>query len=68
MSVYEFDQEVYDQTLREDGEEIGVEKGIKHAALVFKKVQDGETDDKAIAESIGCTLKEVEMVRKQFGI
>ncbi len=68
MSVYEFDQEVYDQVLLENGEEIGVEKGIKHAALIFKKVQDGETDDKAIAESIGCTLKEVEMVRKQFGI
>ena len=68
MSVYEFDQEVYDEVLREDGEAIGLEKGIKHAALVFKKVQDGETDNKAIAESIGCTLKEVEMVRKQFGI
>ncbi len=25
MSVYEFNQEVYDQTLREDGEEIGKE-------------------------------------------
>lgn len=29
MSVYEFNQEVYDQTLREDGEAIGMEKGIE---------------------------------------
>ena len=64
MGVYEFDQEVYDQTLREDGVAIGIELGGR----IYKKIQTGETDNKAIAESVGCTLKEVEMVRKQFGI
>ena len=76
MGIYEFDQEVYDQTLREDGEAIGMEKGIKigiekgieQASLVCKKVQTGEKDNKMIAESIGCTMEEVEMIRKQFGI
>ena len=60
MGIYEFDQEVYDQVLLENGIELG--------GRIYKKIQSGETDDKAIAESIGCTLKEVEMVRKQFGI
>ncbi len=64
MGSYEFDQEVYDQTLREDGVAIGIELGGR----IYKKIHAGETDNKAIAESIGCTLKEVEMVRKQFGI
>lgn len=52
----------------EKGKVIGREEGVKQAFLVCKKVQDGETDNKRIAESIGCTLREVEMVRKQFGI
>ncbi len=29
MSIYEFNQEVYDEVLREDGEAIGLEKGIE---------------------------------------
>ena len=76
MGIYEFDQELHDQVLLEDGEAIGLEKGkaigreegVKQAFLVFQKVQGGETDSKIIAESLGCTLKEVEMVREQFGI
>ncbi len=76
MGIYEFDQEVYDQTLREDGEaigmekgiKIGIEKGVKQASLVCKKVQAGEADNKVIAESVGCTQEDVEMIRKQFGI
>lgn len=81
MGIYEFDQEVYDQTLREDGEAIGIEKGIKigiergmekgikRASLVCKQVQQtGETDNKIIAESVGCAPEEVEFIRKQFGI
>ncbi|MCI8736440.1 MAG: hypothetical protein HFI11_05575 [Lachnospiraceae bacterium] len=68
MGIYEFDQELYDQVLFENGKVIGREEGVKQAFLVFQKVQDGETDSKIIAESLGCTLKEVEMVREQFGI
>lgn len=80
MGIYEFDQELYDQVLLENGEEIGmekgikigiergIEKGIKQASLVCKKVQTGETDNKIIAESVGCTPEEVELIRKQFGI
>ena len=76
MGVYEFDQELYDQVLFENGEAAGMEKGkvigreegVKQAFLVFQKVQGGETDSKIIAESLGCTLKEVEIVREDFGI
>ena len=78
MSVYEFNQEVYDQTLREDGEAIGMEKGIeigtsqgieigtKRVLNIYSKIQQGETDNKIIAESCGCTVEEVEKVREQL--
>ncbi len=41
---------------------------LKQVSPVFKKVQDGGTNNKKPAESIGCTAKEAEMIRKQFGI
>lgn len=70
MSVYEFNQEVYDQTLREDGEAIGMEKGIeigsKRVLNIYSKIQQGETDNKIIAESRSCTVEEVEKVREQL--
>ena len=68
MSIFEFDQELHDKTLYEDGVTVGIEQGIELASLVCKKIQKGETDTKTIAESIGCTVEEVERVRKQFEI
>ena len=68
MGIFEFDQELHDRVLREDGEAIGIEKGIEWASLVFHKVQDGETDNTIIAKSIGCAPGEVEKIRKQFRI
>ena len=72
MGIFEFDQELHDRVLREDGEAIGIEKGIEKgiewASLVFHKVQDGETDNIIIAKSIGCAPGEVEKIRKQFRI
>ena len=72
MGIFEFDQELHDRVLREDGEAIGIEKGIEKgiewASLVFHKVQDGETDNTIIAKSIGCAPGEVEKIRKQFRI
>ncbi len=68
MGIFEFDQELHDRVLREDGEAIGIEKGIEWASLVFHKVQDGETDNIIIAKSIGCAPGEVEKIRKQFRI
>ena len=72
MGIYEFDQEVYDQVLREDGEAIGFERGKKEGIeigiRIHKEISAGKTDNKVIAESIGCTLEEVEKIRKQFEI
>ena len=36
MGIYEFDQELYDKVLRDDGEVIGIEKG--------KERGDGDRD------------------------
>lgn len=76
MGIYEFDQEVHDQVLREDGEAIGLKKGIEIGKSqgieigirVYKEILEGKTDNEMIAKFIGCTVEEVEMVRKQFGI
>ena len=72
MGIYEFDQEVYDQVLREDGEAIGFEKGKKEGIeigiRIYKEITAGKTDNRMIAESIGCTPEEVEKIRKQFEI
>ena len=64
MGIFEFDQELHDKTLYEDGVTVGIER----ASLVCKKIQGGETDTKTIAESIGCTVEDVEIVRKKFDI
>lgn len=75
MGIYEFDQEVYDRVLREDAEAIGIEKGIEigrsqgiMGIRICKEIMEGKTDNKRIAESIGCTPEEVEKIRKQFEI
>lgn len=79
MGIYEFDQEVHDRVLREDAEAIGIEKGIEKGIeigksqgimgiRICKEIMEGKTDNKMIAESIGCTIEEVEKIRKQFEI
>ena len=64
MGIYEFDQELYDQVLREDGEERGIELGIH----IYQAIQSGKRDNSIIAETCGCTPEKVEKVRKKFGI
>lgn len=53
MGIYEFDQEVYDQVLREDGEAIGMKKGElrKLVALICKKMKKNKTLEE-IAEDL----------------
>lgn len=53
MGIYEFDQEVYDQVLREDGEAIGIRKGElqKLVAQICKKMRKNKTVDE-IAEEL----------------
>lgn len=72
MGIFEFNQELHDKVLLEDGEAIGIEKGknigIEIGSRIYKKIQAGETDNHILAESCNCTLDEVKLVRKQFGI
>lgn len=72
MGIFEFNQELHDKVLLEDGEAIGIEKGknigIEIGSRIYKKIQAGETDNNLLAESCNCTLDEVKLVRKQFGI
>ena len=47
---------------------IGGEKGVTMSANVFKAFQSGQRDDQIIAEKCGCTLEQIEKIRKEFGI
>lgn len=40
----------------------------KMGIRICKEIMEGKTDNKIIAESIGCTLDEIEKIRKQFEI
>lgn len=84
MSIFEFNQELHDRTLfedgvavgiekgrqegRQEGREEGIEKGIGLGIHIYREIQSGETDNKRIAELCGCLPGEVEIVREQFGI
>ena len=84
MGIYEFNQEVYDQVLREDGEAIGIEigkkigreqgveigrgQGMEIGIRIYQEILTGKTDNRLIAETSGCTIEEVEKVRKLLNI
>ena len=68
MGIYEFDQEVYERVLREDGEAIGIKKGQDRVFRIYRELQKGGTDNGMIAEACGCTIEEVETARERFGI
>lgn len=68
MGIFEFDQELHDKTLYEDGVAAGIEQGIELGSRIFKAIQSGVTDNNVIAETCECTIEEVERIRKQFGI
>ncbi|MCM1048322.1 MAG: Rpn family recombination-promoting nuclease/putative transposase [Clostridiales bacterium] len=50
------------------GIKIGENKGFILSAQVFKAVQAGMTDNKAIAKKCGCTVTQVQDIRKAFDI
>lgn len=67
MWEYEFDQEVYDRVLREDGEAIGFEKGIEKCRLIYQQIQIGNTNSATIAETCNYSVEEVKDIRAQVG-
>ena len=54
MGIYEFNQEVYDEVLREDGEAIGLEKGIEIGRNEGMKI--GRTEGMKIGRSQGIEI------------
>lgn len=72
MSIFEFNQELHDKTLFEDGVAAGMEKGeeagIELGIHICRKIQSWDTDNSRIAEFCGCMPGKVKEVRKQFGL
>lgn len=76
MGIYEFDQELHDQVLLEDGEAIGLEKGkaigreegVDIGIHIYREILKGQTDNGILAASSGCSIEMVEKIRKQFDI
>ena len=76
MGIYEFDQELYDKVLRDDGEVIGIEKGKKIGRKegmgigirICQEILEGKKDNEMIAKSSGCSVEEIKKIREQFGI
>lgn len=76
MEIWGFDQELHDQAMREDGEIIGMEKGIeigkgqgiKMGIRIFQEILAGNTDNNMIAQASGYTVEEVAKVRLQLGM
>lgn len=76
MEIWGFDQELHDQAMREDGEIIGMEKGIeigkgqgiKMGIRIFQEILAGNTDNSVIAQASGYTVEEVAKVRLQLGM
>lgn len=70
MSIFEYDEKAVRRVIRdeayEEGEADGIEIGTKRVLDIYSKIQQGETDNKIIAEYCGCTVKEVEKVREQL--
>ena len=50
------------------GEKRGENRGVILSAQVYKAVQSGQQDNKVIAAECGCTLGQVEKIRKEFQI
>ncbi len=60
MGIYEFNQEVYDEVLREDGEAIGLEKGIeigRNEGMKIGRSQGIEIGTLAAIENVMSALK-----------
>lgn len=76
MEIWGFDQELHDQAMMEDGEIIGMEKGIeigkgqgiKMGIRIFQEILAGNTDNSVIAQASGYTVEEVAKVRLQLGM
>ncbi len=64
MSIWEFDQELHDKTLLEDGEAIGLEKGIEKGTL--KAIKNIMSKLKLTAEQAMAALRIPETDKRKY--
>ncbi len=64
MSIWEFDQELHDKTLLEDGEAIGLEKGIEKGTL--KAIKNIMSTLKLTAEQAMAALRIPETDKRKY--
>jgi predicted transposase YdaD len=58
MCLTEFDQDKYDEMIRRESREEGIEQGVKRTKLIFRMERDGKTISE-IAEVAGISEQEV---------
>ena len=68
MSIYEYDEELHMKNVREEAYEEGRNAAIELSTKIMGKIRDGIVDNAAIAEYCGCTVEEVQSIRKAFGV
>ncbi len=68
MGIFEFDQELHDKALLEDGIMVGKEEGRKEgidlSVRIIREIQKGNMDDDAIALLCGCSGEMVKIIRE----
>ena len=58
MILTEYDEELHNETLREEGMEKGIEKGLHFAKMIFTLHKSGKSDIE-IADTVGISLDKV---------
>lgn len=67
MILTEYDEELHNETLREEGREDGMEEGIKLTKTVFTLHISGKSDEE-ISQITGIALEKVKKVLYQCSI
>lgn len=58
MILTEYDEELHNETLREEGMEKGIENGLHFAKMIFTLHKSGKSDIE-IADTVGISLDKV---------
>ena len=58
MILTEYDEELHNETLREEGREEGMENGLHFAKMIFTLHKSGKSDIE-IADTVGISLDKV---------
>lgn len=66
---YEEDMQVKQQEAKQEGIQEGILQGVFLSGQIFQMIKkDPDLVNEQISEKLGCNVKDVESVRKMFGI